>query len=76
MQTTRRVNGFTFKLAGEEENKCYEARGREVTNEYGDKMPEPAILEAGAKLKKELKSEGHNAMCGFSEKGWVEVWVD
>lgn len=68
----KNVNGFTFRF----KNGAYECRGREITNDYGDKVPEPKLVEAAEKLAEMLTKQGKQAFVVFSEKGWIEVQIN
>ena len=68
-----RVGNFTFRL--NRELNTYSARGSEVLDDYGDKWPEPAVIDAAEKLTNMLAERGYEVDWSTSEKGWVDVWV-
>lgn len=71
MQSRITIDGYTFKY--NEENKEYECRGGIEYDDEGDEVPEERLWKAAEKLERQLREQGHNANCDFSEKGWVEV---
>jgi hypothetical protein len=73
LDRTIKFEGFTFRWNGD----SYEARGREIIDDYGDPQPEPALIEAAKNLKWHFIDDlGMNADWDFGEKGYVYVWAE
>ena len=69
------VGNYTFRYNSED--KFYECRGSVSYDDYGDEQPEKALWEAAVKLANHLKEKGYDgAEASYSEKGWVEVYLD
>ena len=67
-----KMGGFTFRWNGD----SYEARGREVRDDYGDPKPEPDLMQAGRDLREHFIDDlGLDADFDYGEKGWVYVGV-
>ena len=69
------MGNYTFRYNSED--KFYECRGSVSYDDYGDEQPEKALWEAAVKLANHLKEKGYDgAEASYSEKGWVEVYLD
>lgn len=68
------IDGYTFRY--DSEDNFYECRGMVCYDEEHDEMPEPGLWRAAHKLAKKLKSQGKDADVEYSEKGWVEVYIN
>jgi hypothetical protein len=67
-------NGYTFKLY-EGEN-FYECRGDVFYDDDHDETPDPELWSGAIDLQKYFKSIGIDSDVSYSEKGWVEVYLD
>ena len=65
------IRGYRFVWEGQ----VYECRGDIVYDDYGDKWPEDALIEAGRYLAEDFVDLGfRDAYSDFGEKGWVYVF--
>ena len=74
MNKRETIDGYTFKY--NEENKFYECRGDVCYDDEHDEVPEEGLWKAALKLEQKLKNQGLEAEADYSEKGWVEVYIN
>lgn len=71
------INGYDFKWVENDENdRYYQCRGEVFYDDDHDETPEPKLWKAAQKLADGIRSDGYAADPCYSEKGWVEVYVE
>jgi hypothetical protein len=72
-------NGYTFHRHSNnlyEGENFYECRGDVFYDDDHDETPDPELWSGAIDLQKYFKSIGIDSDVSYSEKGWVEVYLD
>ena len=71
------VGHYDFELVKDDEGNdiYYQCRGEVMYDDEHDQIPEPGLWKTAQIVVEQLKTDGHKATRGHSEKGWVEVYI-
>jgi porphobilinogen deaminase len=74
MNKKETIDGYTFEY--DSKHKHYECRGDVCYDDEHDEVPEKGLWIAAEALEQKLKNQGIDAEVEYSEKGWVEVYIN